>query len=226
MPTVLVCTVPALQRIHIADASAYSRLAERVSLVLVDEGHREPAPDWARAVRGLRKPTALLTATPYRNDHKVFNVDPGHVSAFGHDEAVREAYIREVEFHEAEFGSSPDAFVEELLRFYYGHFQTNAPSTPDSPKVIVRCGEHGDVVDIASRLRDAGQRVVAIHERFEPPDEIFRPTVPWPEMTDAVFWVHQNKLIEGIDDPSFRASGDLQPVGQCESIGAAGGPHS
>src|SRR5207249_4615506 len=46
------------------------------------------------------------------------------------------------------------------------------------------------------------ESVVAIHERFED-DEYFTDTVPDPKTSDARFWVHQNKLIEGIDDPRF-----------------------
>lgn len=75
-PRVLVCTIQTLQTIHRTDPKAYARLREEVSLVLVDEGHREPAPEWAQAVRELKKPTVLLTATPYRNDYRIFDVDP------------------------------------------------------------------------------------------------------------------------------------------------------
>jgi superfamily II DNA or RNA helicase len=43
-------------------------------LVLVDEGHYEPAISWSKGVRELNRPTILLSATPYRNDFKSFRV--------------------------------------------------------------------------------------------------------------------------------------------------------
>ena len=69
-------------------------------MIIVDEGHREPAPKWAESVRELKKPTVLFTATPCRNDHKMFNVDPDYVYTYSHHKAVNERYIREVKFYE------------------------------------------------------------------------------------------------------------------------------
>lgn len=43
-------------------------------LVIVDEGHYEPAISWSRGVREFNLPTLLLSATPYRNDYKSFRV--------------------------------------------------------------------------------------------------------------------------------------------------------
>ena len=46
------CTHQTLQGIH-SDAKPYGELKKWCSLVLVDEGHREPAPRWSLAVREL-----------------------------------------------------------------------------------------------------------------------------------------------------------------------------
>lgn len=48
--------------------SDFQELWRNIDLVTVDEGHREPAPKWAREVRVLARHTILLAATPYRND--------------------------------------------------------------------------------------------------------------------------------------------------------------
>ena len=64
-------TIQALQQIH-DDEAEYAKLAGLFGTVLFDEGHREPAPQWARAARGLGARTILFSATPYRNDLKVF----------------------------------------------------------------------------------------------------------------------------------------------------------
>lgn len=45
-----------------------------VVVVVVDEGHCEPAVFWSRAVRAFNLPILLLSATPYRNDYTSFRV--------------------------------------------------------------------------------------------------------------------------------------------------------
>jgi superfamily II DNA or RNA helicase len=86
---IFVCTNQALQKLQAAYANAYQTLKERVALILVDEGHREPAPTWAKAVRDLQKPTVLFTATPYRNDWRLFDLDETFRFAFYHAAAVK-----------------------------------------------------------------------------------------------------------------------------------------
>jgi superfamily II DNA or RNA helicase len=73
--TIWVATIATLQRLFTRSRKDYEALAARLRLVVVDEGHYEPAPTWAMAVRGLARPTVLFTATPYRNDLKYFNID-------------------------------------------------------------------------------------------------------------------------------------------------------
>jgi superfamily II DNA or RNA helicase len=66
--TIFISTIAALQATLAGWEDDYHALRRKIDLVIVDEGHREPAPKWAQAVRGLGRPTLLLTATPYRND--------------------------------------------------------------------------------------------------------------------------------------------------------------
>jgi superfamily II DNA or RNA helicase len=132
--TVLLCTVQSLQAIHRDDPAHYRAVARRISIVIVDEGHYEPAPEWAKAVRELDKPTILFTATPYRNDHKLFNVHPEYVYTYSHGRAVRERYVRDVRFHNVSFSASPQRFVRELIRFYRGAFQSLKPSGVERPR--------------------------------------------------------------------------------------------
>jgi superfamily II DNA or RNA helicase len=65
-PVAFVCTQKTLSDIHSKEPEKYARLAGRIGVVFVDEGHREPAITWARAVRSFGKPTVLFSATPYR----------------------------------------------------------------------------------------------------------------------------------------------------------------
>ena len=64
--------------IRINQTEAGRRLLDQIKnsfdLVIVDEGHYEPAVSWSRGVREFNLPTVLLSATPYRNDYKSFRV--------------------------------------------------------------------------------------------------------------------------------------------------------
>lgn len=213
-PAILVCTIQTLQRIYSDHPMSFFELGKRIDLVMVDEGHREPAPSWAEAVRSLEVPTVLLSATPYRNDNKMFAVQPGYDFILTHQDAISQRYIRRVEFKEVKFPRNPDGFVDALLAYYKGEFMRQHPSAINEPRVIVRCKDSQEISAIASALKDRGQKVVAIHDTFsssDDPDDFHEQQTPNPEESDAVFWVHQNKLIEGIDDPRFSLLAIYQP---------------
>lgn len=197
-------TIATLQQLHSNDLSTYRRLAERASLVIVDEGHYEPAPAWAKSVRELGRPTILFTATPYRNDFKFFEVDPGFCFLYSHAQAEEERFLRGVKFGSAAFASVPQ-FCDELLALYQAELSEGA-------RVIVRCATKNSVQSVTAELRARNVSAIGIHERFEAgADQGFRRRVPNPEQDDATFWVHQNKLIEGIDDPSFQLVAFFEP---------------
>jgi superfamily II DNA or RNA helicase len=215
--TIFIGTIAALQATLAGWEKDYHALRKKIDLVIVDEGHREPAPKWAQAVRGLGRPTVLLTATPYRNDHKMFSVDPAHIYSYSHRKAVEERFIREVKFNEKKF-NSPDSFVRELLRFYNGPFRNEKPNAVTDHRVIVRCDTDAEVNEIAAALKEKGQTVIAIHERFTDEEEDYTQEVPDTDKEDATFWVHQNKLIEGIDDPRFSLVAIYGPFGNARSL--------
>lgn len=217
-PTIMACTIQTLQILYRAQPKDYGKLKRLVSLVIVDEGHREPAPEWAMAVRDLGKPTALFTATPYRNDQRMFNVDRRFAYVYTHQSTIRDHCIREVNFHEEDF-QTRDEFVDSLLTFYHNEFQQLKPSSIKDPRVIIRCETNDDIGAIAKRLDGAGEKVVAIHETFTESDEDFhRRRIPDPEEHDATFWIHQNKLIEGIDDPRFCLLAIYKPLRNARAL--------
>jgi superfamily II DNA or RNA helicase len=216
--TIFIGTITALQATLADWKSDFHALRKKIDLVLVDEGHREPAPKWGHAVRGLGKPTVLLTATPYRNDHKIFNVDPTHVYPYSHRKAVEERFIREVQFHEISFKMSAESFVKDLLDFYNGKFRRSRPSAVKNHRVIVRCQTDAEVNEVAAALKERDESVVAIHERFTDEEEDYIQDVPETDEVEATFWVHQNKLIEGIDDPRFSLVAIYGPFTNARSL--------
>lgn len=217
--TVFVSTIQALQYLHREDQNNYSLLQRTIGLVMVDEGHREPAPDWAASVRSLHRHTVLLTATPYRNDHHMFSVDAGHIYAFSHKQAVADRYIREVRFQESKLSRDPRSFATELLTFYRSKLSKLKPSAIAKPRVIIRCETRESVSAITRELARLGVSVLGIHDRFdESLDEKKAQQVPDPKEQRQTFWVHQFKLLEGIDEPAFCLVALFDPLRNARSL--------
>jgi superfamily II DNA or RNA helicase len=246
-PTVFVCTTTTLADIHSDHrwSMLFEELKRRISTVIVDEGHREPAKTWAKAIRDLSKATILFSATPYRNDLRMFRIGRGrdHRFSIRFPNAVKEGVIRDVAFREPResFVTTERAtgvtrrnartFVDELLNYYYGELQQEKPANNEIPRVIVRCN---DVDSIRSVLRElirsetlrhgesiARERVLAVHEDFHSTsDRCCFEDVPKRDSkpTRAIFWVHQFKLTEGIDNADFCVVAFYQPFANSRSL--------
>jgi len=265
-PAVLVCTATTLQmldaeeysRPDTADESdirlAYRGLLKSVSLVVVDEGHREPAKEWARAVRRFQRPTVLFSATPYRNDLRFFKVGRDrkrYRHQFRFHEATANRIIRDVRFIQAlkPFSHAPEQdmwdewglkeaakrFAKAVTReFYEGELAGCIPPDVKKARVIVRC-ETGTAVKavkqaLEKELADqhgpkARGLVLGIHDDFQqskisneygevPRREVLRENYP----EQALYWVHQFKLTEGLDDKDFCAVAFFQRFRNSRSL--------
>jgi superfamily II DNA or RNA helicase len=155
---VVLSTIQALQQIH--SSPDFARLEDCFGTVLFDEGHREPAPAWAQAVRQLGAPTVLFSATPFRNDLKLFDVDLDHVHFLSFRDAVNSHLIRNVEIAEQAIPGGADAFAQTAIAvrdrlIAEGQFDGRH-------KMIVRAAREDDVETLftASATRWAGGRRV------------------------------------------------------------------
>ncbi|MAM40393.1 MAG: RNA helicase [Erythrobacter sp.] len=204
---VVITTVQALQQIH-ATPTRYARLVGLFASVLFDEGHREPAPAWARAVRGLKAPTILFSATPFRNDIKLFDIDLDHVAFLSFHDAVDRHLIRNVTIDPTPLPSSLQGFAGAVIA---RRDQAIADgSLPPNAKVIVRANSADGVRDLfdafKAKLGNRHDGILGVHNRFKLEGDTgaqLRPDVPndlaaRPER----FLIHQFMLTEGIDDPS------------------------
>ena len=204
---VLLCTNQTLQALR-KDQANFNKLRKWCDLVLVDEGHREPAPRWAEAVRELDVPTVLFTATPYRNDLQLFDVDPAHTYSFTFAEALDAHIVRDVSFIDGSWALSgphmATEFVQQLIRSVTETAKRlNLSET--AVRVIVRCDDAEQIKSVVPALIARGRTVIGIHETFGKSDgNAYLKEVPDPATETAQFWVHQNKLLEGLDDPAFR----------------------
>ena len=203
---VVFSTVQALQQIH--SGADYGRLAGRFGTVMFDEGHREPATLWAKAVRGLGAPTILFSATPFRNDLKIFDVDPDHVHFLSFEKAVKERLIRGVEIVEEDFRGGAAEFARRAIATR-DRLIADGRFGPDN-KMIIRAANEDDVDGLfAAFVRELGRRpegVLALHHNYAldgSPGRQRRPDVPRNlRARTERFLIHQFMLAEGIDDPA------------------------
>jgi superfamily II DNA or RNA helicase len=200
---IVVGTVQAIQQI--GAEGKIDQLHGCIGTILFDEGHREPAPSWARVVRGFAVPTVLCSATPFRGDLKIFDVDDAHIHFLSFTDAVDQGLIRGVQIDEQPLSGSVDEYAVELIS-KVDALVAEARFTAAN-KVIVRCDREDSVREMHEALTVAlagrTDGVLAIHHNFpDRPDDGIINAVPrdlsaQPER----FLIHQFMLIEGIDDP-------------------------
>jgi superfamily II DNA or RNA helicase len=193
-----------------ATDTGYDTLAKWCDAIFVDEGHYEPAHSWSQALRGLKRPIVLVTATPYRNDLKSFEIDRSATHVSRYSDLMTGGFLRKLDVVQAPVTALPDPadFVNSVLETFILHYG-DKPSP--QRKLIIRCKskEHIRLIcDLILSHKDGSGGVLGLHEEFKPD-----PARPWeqrqpsdPEATgSSAIWVHQHKLLEGVDGPSFRA---------------------
>ncbi|MGA2018852.1 MAG: DEAD/DEAH box helicase family protein [Opitutaceae bacterium] len=215
-----ICTIQKIQRLFKLDRTQFDDLTGKLGLVLIDEGHYEPALEWREAIRAIPAPKIIFTATPFRNDFKLFDIDFEHVYRLSLNEALKRHFIREVSVIQRSHAKlAPRQFVGDVLDFYELH-KAEFGSGADKARVIIRCDSATTIRSIAAELRKRHQTYVTIHENFELQGHVngeYR-HVPEPSKTDAIFWIHQYKLLEGIDDSRFQVVAPFDELRSARSV--------
>lgn len=204
-------------------------------LVIVDEGHYEPAPSWSRSVRSLARPTILLSATPFRNDYKLFSVRGNHSYNFPFPKALELRIVRRVVFFPAETREFEDTplksddqeqnnktstvitagqclAVSDFVDSLCSQVPLVLEGFPDiRGKIIVRARSFEILVLLQEAIeRKTTEHAILIHEQVNDSANkgerrYVGVTKARMEHPDARYWLHQSKLLEGIDEPSFVA---------------------
>ena len=208
-----------------------AEIRDNFDLVIVDEGHYEPAVSWSRGVREFNLPTLLLSATPYRNDYKSFRVRGRYLFNFPHAQAIERKIIRpaEVILPAVEPEGDRQAAVVQFVEILHQELSDRLAAARNwfrdgtEPKVMVR----GDDLDTLYMLQSEIDRVfetqsLVIHDRARrtPQNQNRFTSVASAQhnRADATFWIHQYKLMEGIDDPAFVAVGIFDLMGNARQL--------
>lgn len=244
-----ICTTKTIADLRFNYPTLYEALRESVDLIFVDEGHREPAKTWARAVRDLSKPVILFTATPYRNDFRFFNIGECRCEVTYQDALYKHKCIRDVNFIPdvipyTKYEVSINGFVIRVPAYVSSLYTAIKEILPNSyisiPKIIVRCqtekqirqvkkeiektysselcgislkpsGGEGKSRPLALGIHDTFKTNVERHE-YDNLDSALK------HASDTLFWIHQYKLMEGIDDPDFVLISFCAPYSNARSL--------
>lgn len=213
-------------------AAILAHIRDEFDLVIVDEGHYEPAISWSRGVREFNLPTLLLSATPYRNDYKSFRVRGRYLFNFPYRQAVDGRIIRPADIIVPEGDVGPvvrEAAIPQFVGILHKELLERLREAERwflngvTPKVMVR----GDDLETLTLLQTEINRVfetqaVVIHDRAKKTqqnrDMFTSVASALRSRPDAKFWIHQNKLMEGIDDPSFVAVAIFDLMGNARQL--------
>ncbi|ARO54869.1 hypothetical protein B2G69_12505 [Methylorubrum zatmanii] len=192
-------------------------------LVIVDESHYEPAFVWSQCIRSLGCPTLLFSATPYRNDFRYFDIDGRFAFNLSFREASERRLIRELRVDPAP-AHPGETFAERIVRFRGEVGASAMPDAPDEARVIVRAETHESLVRLREDLRRLGEPCVLIHHkenrsnpsalRFSNAMQAFDA----PETQTVRIWLHQWKLLEGVDDSRFCGVAVLEPFSSGRAV--------
>lgn len=212
---VIIMTIQMMVSIEKNNTDVFNLLSSNAELLIIDEGHYEPAKEWSKTIRKIEAPKVIFTATPFRNDFKVFDIDKHYCFILTFIEAQTKNYLRQVEFIERSSlnRKTPKDFINDLLDFYDSNFSTFT----EKPRVIIRCDDSASIRHLAYELRNRGRSVIGIHETFTDNDWE-RKNVPNIENEQAVFWIHQFKLLEGIDDYRFQVLAIYEKITNARSL--------
>jgi hypothetical protein len=217
---VFVMTIQLFQNWKNSENVVQTNLLDEVDTIIVDEGHYEPAMSWGNTIRSMNKPKIILTATPFRNDLKCFDIDINYAYCYSHCEAERDNIIRSVEVIPKPHPNNAPDFINEILDIYNQKIHDIEFSEGEDPRIIIRCENHVSIRQIGNAIANTGKSYVLIHENFDDTkgNGNERKSVPNPDETDALFWVHQYKLTEGIDDSRFRFLALYEELKQARSL--------
>jgi superfamily II DNA or RNA helicase len=213
-------------------ATLLAHIYDNFDLVIVDEGYYEPAISWSRGVREFNLPTLLLSATPYRNDYKSFRVRGRYLFNLPYRQAVDGRTIRPLEIILPQDDNRPverEAAIPQFVAILHRELPDRLREAERrfrngaTPKVMVR----GDDLETLTLLQTEINRVfltraVVIHDRakktHENRDMFTSVASALRSRDDAQFWIHQNKLMEGIDDSSYVAIAIFDLMGNARQL--------
>lgn len=169
-----------------------NELISKVDLIIIDEGHSEPSPEWGGVIRKFDVKKIIVTATPYRNDLFSFDIDINHSYIYTYKKAIDERVISPPTFQKTD----KSLIINSINEF----FKKNK-----NVKCIIKCDDFESICDHYNYLKDEF-KTLAIHRQFEnkPLDKNVYNVPKNISESDYEVLIHQRMLDEGIDIPNAK----------------------
>lgn len=202
-PTALVGTIQALHDIRVSAPALFETIRKNIDLSVVDEGHREPAPEWSQSVEALKVPSVLFSATPYRNDVRAFNIDTTCISYQSFDWAIENGLIRDVQFETLDGAGDAASFARNAVARFQELLDDGVVRA--DAKAILRFSRFAtlaaavDALEHDETAHELG--FVAVHDRFVGDEGVRCHAIADLRGRPERLFLHQFKLTEGIDEP-------------------------
>lgn len=198
-PTVLVASIQSLLKIKKNNIELYKKLKRKIDFSIFDEGHREAASEWSNVVRELSKKVVLFSATPVRNDERVFEFGK-NIFQFSYQEADRIDVVRKLEFRNiTDKAKDFVKTVKNVIENYKDSFQISEKDF----QIIIRCETKSQIIDLTNSLNENGIISVGIHDSFKNTNNLYREYSLINNREQITCFLHQYKLVEGIDNNKF-----------------------
>lgn len=194
------CTT--FQTLDRVDEIFLRKLREKTDVIIIDEGHAEPSNKWSLLVRSFKKSKKIIiTATPYRNDLFIFDIDVNHNFIYTFKAGVEDEIIYRPNFESINI-ENLIAKLSEIFEDY-----------PDA-KCIVKCKDFQSIRNYFTYFKN-NFSTMAVHEQFKDFNEehCFVDVPKNISETEYKILIHQKKLDEGIDLPAAKVSVLTYPVG-------------
>ncbi|KHT29581.1 DEAD/DEAH box helicase [Pectobacterium carotovorum] len=184
------CTT--FQKLLKINSDEINKICDEFELIIIDEGHSEPSPEWGGVIRKFKAKKIIVTATPYRNDLFSFDIDTEHSYIYTYKNAIEEGIISAPVFSKAK--------KEELVNVVRDYLNKNSDTL-----CIVKCDDFKNICEYYNLFKDEF-KTLAIHRQFEtsPLDEnVYNVPSNLSESPYKVL-IHQRMLDEGIDLPNAK----------------------
>jgi superfamily II DNA or RNA helicase len=184
------CTT--FQKLISLEYDEINKLTEKVDLIIIDEGHSEPSPEWGGVIRKFNVKKIIVTATPYRNDLFSFDIDINHSYIYTYKKAIDERVISPPIFGKIDKTS----IINSIRKFFEKH---------NNVKCIIKCDDFKSICEHYDVLKDEF-KTLAIHRQFEnkPLDKNVYNVPQNISESDHEVLIHQRMLDEGIDIPNAK----------------------
>lgn len=184
------CTT--FQKLISLEYNEINELASKIDLIIIDEGHSEPSPEWGGVIRKFNVKKIIVTATPYRNDLFSFDIDINHSYIYTYKKAINEKVISPPTFQKTDKNS-----IINLIRNFLDKHK--------DVKCIIKCDDFKSICEHYEYLKGEF-KTLAIHRQFEnkPLDKNVYNVPKNISDSDYDVLIHQRMLDEGIDIPNAK----------------------